>query len=78
MAIAHHQLREPQGEYTVIVAGAEIVVPQWSDESIKTELAQLLAQGVSRSEASKQLASLTAVNKRHIYQLSLQIEANLD
>jgi hypothetical protein len=33
----------------------------------------LLAEGISRSDASKQLAALTAVNKRHIYQLSLQI-----
>jgi 16S rRNA (cytidine1402-2'-O)-methyltransferase len=72
-AIAYHQQKPPQGEYVVMVAGAEINTPQWSDELIKTELAQLLAEGVSRSEASKQLAALTALNKRHIYQLSLQI-----
>ncbi len=72
-AIAYHQQKQPQGEYVVIVAGAEINTPQWSDELIKTELSQLLAEGISRSAASKQLAALTAVNKRHIYQLSLQI-----
>jgi 16S rRNA (cytidine1402-2'-O)-methyltransferase len=72
-AIAHHQQKDPQGEYTVIVAGAEFLAPQWSDDLIKNELSQLLAEGISRSDASKQLASLTAVNKRHIYQLSLQI-----
>jgi 16S rRNA (cytidine1402-2'-O)-methyltransferase len=72
-AIEHHQNKEPQGEYVVIVAGAEFLTPQWSDDLIKTELMQLLAQGISRSDASKQLAALTAVNKRHIYQLSLQI-----
>jgi 16S rRNA (cytidine1402-2'-O)-methyltransferase len=72
-AIDYHQTKEPQGEYVVVVAGAEFLEPQWSDDLIKTELVQLLAQGISRSDASKQLASLTAVNKRHIYQLSLQI-----
>ncbi len=72
-AIEHHQNKEPQGEYVVIVAGAEFLTPQWSDDLIKTELVQLLAQGISRSDASKQLASFTAVNTRHIYQLSLQI-----
>ena len=72
-AIEHHQNKEPQGEYVLIVAGAEFLTPQWSDDLIKTELVQLLAQGISRSDASKQLASLTAVNKRYIYQLSLQI-----
>ncbi len=75
-AIEHHHTKEPQGEYVVIVAGAEFLTPQWSDDLIKTELLQLLAQGISRSDASKQLAALTAVNKRHIYQLSLQISWN--
>jgi 16S rRNA (cytidine1402-2'-O)-methyltransferase len=72
-AIEHHQAKEPQGEYVIIVAGADFSTPQWSDDLIKTELTQLLAQGISRSDASKQLAALTAVNKRHIYQLSFQI-----
>ena len=72
-AIELYQQREPKGEYTVILAG---VVPSeiiWTDESITAELAQLLQQGVSRSTASKQLAELTGINKRHIYQLSLAI-----
>jgi 16S rRNA (cytidine1402-2'-O)-methyltransferase len=45
----------------------------WTDESIMAELSQLLKNGVSRSTASKQLAELTGINKRHIYQLSLSI-----
>jgi hypothetical protein len=32
-----------------------------------------LKNGVSRSTASKQLAELTGINKRHVYQLSLAI-----
>ncbi len=72
-AIIYYQQHQPQGEYVVIVGGAEISTPQWSDELIKAELVQLLAEGVSRSTASKQLAALTALSKRHIYQLSLEI-----
>lgn len=73
-AIAHSQQKEPQGEYTVILAGAAIAPIQHSDESLKSELAKMLAQGLSRSEASKQLAALTAIGKRHIYQLALEME----
>jgi 16S rRNA (cytidine1402-2'-O)-methyltransferase len=73
-AIEHYQQKEPQGEYTVILAGAVITPIQHSDESLKTELAELFSQGLSRSEASKQLAALTSIGKRHIYQLALEIE----
>jgi 16S rRNA (cytidine1402-2'-O)-methyltransferase len=70
-AIALYTQREPKGEYTVIVAGAERSVITWTDAALVAELQQLLSQGVSRSAASKQLAELTGINKRHIYQLSL-------
>jgi 16S rRNA (cytidine1402-2'-O)-methyltransferase len=73
-AINHYQQKEPQGEYTLILAGAEIAPIQHSDESLKAELAQMFAQGLSRSEASKQLAALTSIRKRHIYQLALEIQ----
>jgi 16S rRNA (cytidine1402-2'-O)-methyltransferase len=72
-AIELYNRREPKGEYTMILAGivqSEIV---WTDESIVAELSQLLKSGVSRSTASKQLAELTGINKRHVYQLSLAI-----
>jgi 16S rRNA (cytidine1402-2'-O)-methyltransferase len=70
-AIALYTQREPKGEYTVIVAGAERSIITWTDAALVGELQQLLTQGVSRSAASKQLAELTGINKRHIYQLSL-------
>jgi 16S rRNA (cytidine1402-2'-O)-methyltransferase len=73
-AIALYTQREPKGEYTVILAGAERQVVTWTDATILTELGQLLEQGVSRSTASKQLAELTGINKRHIYQLSLGLD----
>jgi 16S rRNA (cytidine1402-2'-O)-methyltransferase len=73
-AIAHYQQKEPQGEYTVMVAGVAVTTIHHSDDSLKTELAQMIAQGLSRSEASKQLAALTAIGRRHIYQLALEIK----
>ncbi|MGI0486977.1 16S rRNA (cytidine(1402)-2'-O)-methyltransferase [Pantanalinema rosaneae CENA516] len=72
-AIAHYQEREPQGEYTIVVAGAELAPVVLSDAAIIAELKALLAQGLSRSEASRQLAHQTALPRRQIYQLALSI-----
>jgi 16S rRNA (cytidine1402-2'-O)-methyltransferase len=72
-AIELYSHREPKGEYTVILAGSVRSEFIWTDELITAELSQLLQQGVSRSTASKQLAALTGIHKRHVYQLSLAI-----
>lgn len=72
-AIAHTQQQEPMGEYTLIVAGREVTTPILSEDALKQELVQLLAQGISRSEASRQLAQLTQLPRRAIYQLALSL-----
>jgi 16S rRNA (cytidine1402-2'-O)-methyltransferase len=74
-AITYYQTKEPQGEYTITIGGAPPSTIQHSDASLKAELTQMLAQGISRSEASKQLAAITAISKRHIYQLALELES---
>ncbi|MFB2879883.1 16S rRNA (cytidine(1402)-2'-O)-methyltransferase [Floridanema aerugineum] len=77
-AIAHYTNREPQGEFTLVVAGATLEKPQLSEAAIKAELQNLLKQGLSRSEASRQLAQQTSLPRRQIYQLALSIpEPNL-
>lgn len=72
-AITDYQQREPQGEYTIVVAGAEQTHITLSDTVIVAELKSLLAQGLSRSEASRQLAQQTTLPRRQIYQLALSI-----
>jgi 16S rRNA (cytidine1402-2'-O)-methyltransferase len=42
-----------------------------SIEEIKAELAELLAQGMTKSSASQHLAQLTHLSRREIYRLSL-------
>ncbi len=72
-AIAHYTEREPQGEYTLVVAGMPPEQPQLSEAQIKAELQQLMAQGISRSQASRQLAQATSLPRRQLYQLALVI-----
>ena len=62
----------PLGEYTLIIAGSQ---PEsdliMSEEEIKAELAQLLQQGMTRSQACRYLAEQTSLSRRQIYQLTV-------
>ncbi|MCC5665146.1 16S rRNA (cytidine(1402)-2'-O)-methyltransferase [Nostoc sp. CHAB 5784] len=72
-AMAHYTQREPQGEYTLVVAGIPASQPQLTQEELKAELKQLISQGISRSQASRQLAKFTSLPRRQLYQLALSI-----
>jgi 16S rRNA (cytidine1402-2'-O)-methyltransferase len=73
-AIACFSDRAPKGEFTLVLAGAsEPTTPIWTDEKLLSELQSLVAEGVSRSDASRQLAELTNLPRRQIYQLALTI-----
>ncbi|WP_026100415.1 16S rRNA (cytidine(1402)-2'-O)-methyltransferase [Fortiea contorta] len=73
-AIAHYHQREPQGEYTLVLAGAASSQEFLSLSQLKTELQQLISQGISRSQASRQLAKFTSLPRRQVYQIALAIE----
>ncbi|QIR40401.1 16S rRNA (cytidine(1402)-2'-O)-methyltransferase [Tolypothrix sp. PCC 7910] len=75
-AIAHYTQREPQGEYTLVVAGIPPSQPQLTEAELKAELAQLIRQGISRSQASRQLAKFTSLSRRQLYQLALSIDVS--
>lgn len=72
-AATYHQTREPQGEFTVIVAGHQAAQLQLSESALLAELQDLIRQGISRSQASRQLAQQTSLPRRQIYQLALTI-----
>ena len=66
---------QPKGEFTLVVAGQsedENLPP--SELVLKAELAQLIAQGMSRSQASRHLAELTQLPRRQLYQLTLNLD----
>ena len=77
-AIADYTQREPQGEYTLLVAGNPPSQIQLTETELKAELLQLMHQGISRSQASRQLAKDTSLSRRYLYQLALVIEINLE
>lgn len=72
-AIAHYNQREPQGEYTLVVAGVLPSQPHLSEAEIKIELQKIMAQGISRSQASRQLAKEISLSRSQIYQIALAL-----
>ncbi|MBD2325516.1 16S rRNA (cytidine(1402)-2'-O)-methyltransferase [Alkalinema sp. FACHB-956] len=72
-AIEHYKTREPQGEYTLIVAGTVPKTVELTEAVLKAELLALLRQGISRSQASRQLAQQTGMARRPLYQLALEL-----
>ena len=69
----YREQRQPKGEYTLVVAGKEKTSGMvLSEAEIKAELQQLLAQGMTRSQASRHLAEITSLPRRQIYEISLE------
>jgi 16S rRNA (cytidine1402-2'-O)-methyltransferase len=73
-AIELYTTREPQGEFTLVIAGIQTVAPIFSESAIKAELQTLMGEGISRSQASRQLAQQTSLPRRQIYQLALTLD----
>ncbi|MEQ8757447.1 MAG: 16S rRNA (cytidine(1402)-2'-O)-methyltransferase [Coleofasciculus sp. G1-WW12-02] len=72
-AIAYYTDHEPKGEFTLILAGAPPESPVLSEATLKAELSQLINQGLSRSQAARQLSHLTNLPRRNLYQMALSL-----
>ena len=70
-AIALYSKRQPKGEYTLVLKGAAKTELIMSEAELRVELQQLLDRGMTRSQASRQLAKSTTLSRREIYQLDL-------
>lgn len=72
-AVQYYQEHNPKGELTLVIAGVSESPTPLTEEQLKAELERLLQQGISRSEASRQLAAATDLPRRQIYQLALTL-----
>ncbi|WP_088893471.1 16S rRNA (cytidine(1402)-2'-O)-methyltransferase [Leptolyngbya ohadii] len=70
----HYQTQEAYGEFTLVIAGGEPAARILSESALRAELQELLRQGMSRSQASRQLATQTHLPRRELYQLALSLE----
>jgi len=73
-AITYFADHAPKGEFTLVLEGAKpSEKPVWTEEVILKELQNLIDAGISRSDASRQLAELADLPRRQIYQLALTL-----
>jgi 16S rRNA (cytidine1402-2'-O)-methyltransferase len=65
---------QPKGEFTLVIAGGDRITPVFSEEYLKAALQNAIAQGLTRSEATRKLAQETELPRRRIYQLALTLD----
>jgi 16S rRNA (cytidine1402-2'-O)-methyltransferase len=73
-SIEHYAQTEPQGEYVLVLAGANVSQPTISNVAIEQALIELILNGTSRSQASKIVAEQISQSRRYVYQLALAID----
>ena len=69
-ALEHFRQTPPQGEFTIVLgaAAAESAQPR-SEADLQEALSKLVASGLSRSDAARQLAQETGMARRELYAL---------
>jgi 16S rRNA (cytidine1402-2'-O)-methyltransferase len=77
-ALVHYQTEDPKGEFTVVIQGATDQGPVVTEQALREELQRLLAEGLTRSDASRRLAKATGQSKKTIYQISLALDRQKD
>jgi 16S rRNA (cytidine1402-2'-O)-methyltransferase len=76
LSVAREHFRDRvRGEITLVVAGATEMPPLWGEPQVREQMAHLLEQGLSRSDAAKQLAQHSGWSRRDIYQLTIDPDA---
>jgi 16S rRNA (cytidine1402-2'-O)-methyltransferase len=66
-----HFAESVRGEITLVIRGAGESAEIWTEATIRAELDQLIASGLSKKQAANQLATLSGWRSKQIYQLSL-------
>lgn len=68
---AHTATEPPRGEVTVVVGGApgEVPAPP-EDDAVRARVEGLVAEGLSRRDAVRQVADETGLPKRHVYDVA--------
>lgn len=73
--IRHHfTTARPQGEFTLVIAGAPAERPTASEETLLAQLEALLEAGVSGKDAVEKVADQTGHPKRLVYRLLLRLK----
>jgi len=70
-ALEHFRDYAPRGEFTLVIGGAEVKETRWDEERVRREMARLLEEGLSRTEAARRVARQSGWPRREIYRMVL-------
>lgn len=59
----------PRGEFTLVVAGTSESSAVWSEARVREALADRMAEGLSRSQAARDVAAMSGWRRRDVYAL---------
>jgi 16S rRNA (cytidine1402-2'-O)-methyltransferase len=59
----------PRGEYTLVIAGAPEDAARWNVDQVRAALEDSMAGGLSRSQAAREVATLSGWSRRDVYDL---------
>lgn len=76
LALTYFQAHPPRGEITLVVAGSVPLDLPVSEADLRRELQDLIKAGVSRSQASRQLAQQLGRDRRELYRLALTLQGS--
>ncbi len=65
---------KPRGEFTLVIGGASEEEVRWDTEQVEQALGDMLAQGMKRSDAARQVAALSGWNRSEVYTLGLSLD----
>jgi len=78
-ALTHFTHQAPQGEFTLVLGGAEVQVPAALDDATcLQQLQELIADGMKASDAARDLAQRSCRSKRELYALLHTAENQAD
>ncbi|MDA8235768.1 MAG: 16S rRNA (cytidine(1402)-2'-O)-methyltransferase [Clostridia bacterium] len=76
--LAHFQENPPKGEFVIVVEGAGEDVQKkqeaWEGVSLEEHLRKVMATGLTKKEAIKEVASQRGLSKREVYKLAVELD----
>lgn len=68
-ALAHVAAHPPRGEYTLVIAGATGESMRWDVDRVRAALEKRMAEGLSRSQAAREVAGRSGWRRRDVYNI---------
>ncbi len=71
-ALAYVDEKAPRGEYTLVIAGAPQASATWDEPRVRAALAAALSQGLTPSQAARDVATASGWSRRDVYALLIE------